>query len=70
MASAPQSEQLASTPKPPLPNRKGTEPIVQMTKDGREPKREKFHLGEKEEGQKERLEYFKEERAGKPREAS
>ena len=28
VASMPQSEQLASTPEPPLPKRKGTEPSV------------------------------------------
>ena len=50
VASVPQREQLASTPEPPLPKGKGTEPSVQSTKSrggeslsGREP-----HLGEKE----------------------
>ena len=32
VAPVPQSEQLASTPEPPLPKEKGTEPPVQITK--------------------------------------
>ena len=32
VASVPQSEQLARTAKPPLPEEKGTEPSVQITK--------------------------------------
>ena len=32
MASVPQNEQLASTPEPPLPNGKGTESSVQITR--------------------------------------
>ena len=50
VASAPQREQLARTPEPPLPKEKGTEPSVQSTRSwggesqgGREP-----NLGEKE----------------------
>ena len=31
-ASIPQREQLANMPKPPLPKRKGTEPLVQSTR--------------------------------------
>ena len=32
VASAPQSEQLARTPAPPLPKRNGTDPSVQITR--------------------------------------
>ena len=32
VAIVPQSEQLARTPQPPLPERKGTEPSVQITR--------------------------------------
>ena len=34
VASVPQREQLASTPEPPLPRGKGTEPSVQSTRSG------------------------------------
>ena len=59
VASVPQREQLASTPKPPLPKGKGTEPSVQSTRSwgggesqgGREP-----HLGESEGDQSESME--------------
>ena len=32
VASVPQTEQLATTPEPPLPKEKGTEPSVQSTR--------------------------------------
>ena len=51
MASVPQREQLASTPEPPLPKGKGTEPSVQSTKSWEE----RVKVGEKEEDQSESM---------------
>ena len=52
MPSAPQSELLASTPKPPFPKGKGTEPSVQINRscDGRKSNERESHVGEKDEG--------------------
>ena len=49
VCSALQSEQLARTPEPLLPKRKGTEPSVQIVRWQSQGEREP-HLGEKEEG--------------------
>ena len=51
VASVPQREQLASTPEPPLPKGKGTEPSVQSTKSWGE----RVKVGEKEEDQSESM---------------
>ena len=51
VASVPQREQLASTPEPPLPKGKGTEPSVQSTRSWEE----RVKVGEKEEDQSESM---------------